>query len=148
MERCQGRIVRAFVDDDGSDGEGGELLHSANVRYVCNVGRREYASARLSEGSTRKLVFGEAIRMLHGIVQGREVDASRSTQAGSFRPDPGHRLWRHHPLRDVLSSGGCGGRLVLVNPVVGAQQGPDGRTCISARSRSDPTTGAGRRIGA
>jgi len=79
------------VGDDGSDGEGGELLHSANVRYVCNVGRREYASTRLSEGSTRKLVFGEAIRMLHGIVQGREVDASRSPQPGSFRPDPGHR---------------------------------------------------------
>ncbi len=78
----------AFVDDDGSDDEGGELLHSANV-YVYNVGRR--ASIRLCEGSTRKLVFGEAIWMLHGIVQGREVDVSRSPQAGSFHPDPGHR---------------------------------------------------------
>ncbi len=84
----------AFVDDDGSDDdgsddEGGELLHSANVRYVYNVGRR--ASTRLCEGPTRKLVFGEAIRMLHGIVQSREVDVSRSPQAGSFHPDPGHR---------------------------------------------------------
>lgn len=78
----------AFVDDDGSDDEGGELLHSANV-YVYNVGRR--ASTQLCEGSTRKLVFGEAIRMLHGIVQSREVDVSRSPQAGSFHPDPGHR---------------------------------------------------------
>lgn len=78
----------AFVDDDGSDDEGGELLHSANV-YVYNVGRR--ASTRLCEGPTRKLVFGEAIRMLHGIVQSREVDVSRSPQAGSFHPDPGHR---------------------------------------------------------
>ena len=71
---ARGRIVRAFVDDDGSDGEGGELLHSANVRYVYRVGRREYASSRLSYGSTRHLKFDEAIRMLHGIVQGREVD--------------------------------------------------------------------------
>ena len=32
MKVARGRILSAFVDDDGSDGEGGELLHSANVR--------------------------------------------------------------------------------------------------------------------
>ena len=52
---ARGRIVRAFVDDDGNDGEGGELLHSANVRYAYRVGRKEYASSRLSYGSTRHL---------------------------------------------------------------------------------------------
>jgi len=72
---ARGKIVRAFVDDDGNEGDGGgELLHSANVRYVYRVGRKEYASSRLSYGSTRHLKFEEAIRMLHGIVQGREVD--------------------------------------------------------------------------
>jgi len=29
---ARGRILSAFVDDDGSDGDGGELLHSANIR--------------------------------------------------------------------------------------------------------------------
>ena len=57
----------AFVDDDGSDDdgsddEGGELLHSANVRYVYNVGRRESASTRLCEGPTRKLRRGDITR--------------------------------------------------------------------------------------
>ena len=50
---ARGRIVRAFVDDDGSDGEGGELLHSANACFVYRVGPREYASRRPSYGSTR-----------------------------------------------------------------------------------------------
>ncbi|WP_242162609.1 hypothetical protein [Lysobacter sp. M15] len=52
----------AFVGDDGSDDEGGELLHSANVRYVYNVGRRESASTRLCEGPTRKLRRGDITR--------------------------------------------------------------------------------------
>ena len=73
-KRTTCKIVKAYVDEH-RDRETNTVAYSANVVFAYTVKAKKFQSRRLTYRATRGLVFSDAIGMLSGITQGREVDA-------------------------------------------------------------------------
>jgi len=88
-KRTTCKIVKAYVDEH-RDRETGAVDYSAHAVYAYSVQGRKFESRRLTYRATRGLIFSDALDMLRGITQGREVDAF-------YNP--------RHPSRAVLIRG-------------------------------------------
>ncbi len=73
-KRTTCKILKAYVDEH-PDRETNDVRYSAHVLYAYSVKGRTYESRRLSFRATRGLIHSNAIDMLKGITQGRQVDA-------------------------------------------------------------------------
>jgi Protein of unknown function (DUF3592) len=88
-KRITCKILKAYVDEH-HDRETDDIRYSAHVLYAYSVQGRTYQSRRLTFRATRGLVQPNALGLLRGITQGRQVDAFY---------DP------RHPSRAVLIRG-------------------------------------------
>jgi hypothetical protein len=76
-KQTKGTVLKAYVDESATydeDGIGDDVTHSVHVRYTYKIGSRRFESTRLTYRPTFGLVFSEAVDLLHGITQGKEVD--------------------------------------------------------------------------
>ena len=88
-KRTTCKILKAYVDEH-RDRETDTVRYSTHALYAYSVKGRTYECRRLTFRATRGLVHTDALDMLRGITQGRQVDAFY---------DP------RHPSRAVLIRG-------------------------------------------
>jgi hypothetical protein len=73
-KRTTCKILKAYVDEH-RDRETDDVRYSAHVLYAYSVHGRTYQCRRLTFRATRGLVHSNALDLLKGMVQGRQVDA-------------------------------------------------------------------------
>ena len=68
----KGLVLKSYLDESSPD-DGGDVTHSAHVRYSYKIASNRYESTRLTYRPTSGLMFSDALSLLDGITQGREV---------------------------------------------------------------------------